>query len=65
MTIEETIIQYVYDLPRSEKGEVPVIEKSKCIKCYCCQEFCPADAIKLNGRMFKLTGFLAGTNRKI
>ena len=25
----------------------PVIDRRKCIKCYCCQEFCPVGAMKV------------------
>jgi formate hydrogenlyase subunit 6/NADH:ubiquinone oxidoreductase subunit I len=48
-----------------QEGEFPVIDKKKCIKCYCCQEFCPHDAIALNGRMFRLATLMAGANRNI
>jgi formate hydrogenlyase subunit 6/NADH:ubiquinone oxidoreductase subunit I len=26
----------------------PVIDRSKCIKCFCCQEFCPKGAMKVH-----------------
>ena len=42
------------------EGQFPKIESTKCIKCYCCQEFCPQDAVRLTGRMFRLTGLMAG-----
>jgi formate hydrogenlyase subunit 6/NADH:ubiquinone oxidoreductase subunit I len=29
-----------------EKG-YPVIDREKCIKCYCCQEFCPVGAMRV------------------
>ena len=25
----------------------PVIDRKKCIKCYCCQEFCPVGAMQI------------------
>ncbi len=32
-----------------EGANVPVIDRSKCIKCLCCHEFCPHDAMEIKG----------------
>ncbi len=32
-----------------EGASVPVIDRSKCIKCLCCHEFCPHDAMEIKG----------------
>lgn len=47
-----------------QEGEFPVIDKAKCIRCYCCQEFCPHDGIALNGRMLRLATLMAGVRRQ-
>ncbi len=32
-----------------EGASVPVIDRNKCIKCLCCHEFCPHDAMEIKG----------------
>ncbi|MFN2266877.1 MAG: 4Fe-4S binding protein [Desulfonatronovibrio sp.] len=32
----------------------PSLDKDKCIHCYCCQEMCPENAIKLSGRFLQM-----------
>ena len=43
-----------------KNGKVPQIDRSKCIKCFCCQEFCPVGAMKVKnnalGRLVKKIG---------
>ena len=34
------------------KDKKAFIDKTKCIKCYCCQEFCPIEAVKAKLRLF-------------
>jgi len=36
------------------KGQGPTFKPDDCIHCYCCQELCPEDAIRLSGRMVKI-----------
>ncbi len=33
---------------RKGTGLIPSIDRSKCIKCFCCQEFCPIGAMKVH-----------------
>ena len=32
----------------SRESQIPQIDRSKCIKCFCCQEFCPKGAMKVH-----------------
>ena len=36
----------------SEKKKIAVIARADCIKCYCCQELCPAGAVKTKQNPF-------------
>jgi formate hydrogenlyase subunit 6/NADH:ubiquinone oxidoreductase subunit I len=37
---------------RAKSGKRVAIDYEKCIRCYCCHEACPADAISLKKRVF-------------
>jgi len=30
------------------KKKLPVIDRGKCIRCFCCQEFCPKGAMRVH-----------------
>jgi formate hydrogenlyase subunit 6/NADH:ubiquinone oxidoreductase subunit I len=33
---------------KGKEALLPEIDRSKCIKCFCCQEFCPKGAMKVH-----------------
>ena len=45
---------------RGKDGIIPKVDRSKCIKCFCCQEFCPVGAMKVKnsplGKLVKKLG---------
>ena len=47
LAIAVVIMFFSHTIVFNKEKRLPVIVYDKCIKCFCCQELCPADAVKI------------------